>query len=135
MGKGEDDYLDVLQNIEFAIVGVYKDEPDLLDYDVDQALNGLMAYYRAKDRGRNAKLPKLSEDSQQVFTSVKKMCDWRLGEDVLIEESSLAGLENPSSLTFGEIIMCLKRIRKSVKLWTKQGGRQGYLQFVSQYVR
>jgi hypothetical protein len=25
---------------------------------------------------------------------------------------------------------CLKRIRKSVDLWNKQGGRQGYLYFI-----
>jgi len=29
-----------------------------------------------------------------------------------------------------EIMECLKRIRKSVDLWHKQGGRQGYLYFI-----
>jgi hypothetical protein len=33
------------------------------------------------------------------------------------------------------IIACLKRIRKSVEKWNKQGGRQGYLTFVEQFVR
>jgi hypothetical protein len=33
-----------------------------------------------------------------------------------------------------EIIVCLKRIQKSVKTWSKRGGRRGYLSFVEQYV-
>ena len=33
-----------------------------------------------------------------------------------------------------EAVLCLKRIRKSIARWTKVGGRQGYLTFVSQYV-
>ena len=30
---------------------------------------------------------------------------------------------------------CLKRIRKSVQRWNKEGGRQGYLTFVGRFVR
>lgn len=39
MPSFEDKYLDVLQNIEMAIVGVYRQHKDLLDYDVDRVLN------------------------------------------------------------------------------------------------
>ena len=34
-----------------------------------------------------------------------------------------------------EILACLKRVRTSVKRWHKSGGRRGYLDFVSQYIR
>lgn len=135
MGKVEDDYLDVLQNIEFAIVDVFHNEPDLLDNDVDQAVNALIGYYRAQDRGRIAKSPKMSLQSQQVYESVKSICDWRLGQELVIEEKTSTRVGNPAPLTIDEIIVCLKRIRKSIKLWTKQGGRQGYLQFVDQFIR
>lgn len=33
-----------------------------------------------------------------------------------------------------EIIACLKRVRKSINLWTREGGRRRYLTFVSQFV-
>ena len=135
MGKVEDDYLDVLQNIEFAIVKVFHKEIDLLDYDVDQAVGALITHYQAQERGRTAQKPKMSAHSQQVNDSVKTMCDWRLGQGVFIKEGTSTKVENPAPLTLAEIIVCLKRIRKSIKLWTKQGGRQGYLQFVEQYVR
>ena len=34
----EEEYQDVMQNIESAIVGVYRDHPELADFQVDQAL-------------------------------------------------------------------------------------------------
>lgn len=41
--------------------------------------------------------------------------------------------------TLAEIAACLKRIRKSVELWTKtktkEQGRQGYLNFVQNYIQ
>ncbi len=33
------------------------------------------------------------------------------------------------------ILLCLKKLRKSVQKWTKRLGRQGYLQFMEQYVK
>jgi hypothetical protein len=35
--------------------------------------------------------------------------------------------------TVDEIILCLKRLRKSVKLWTTDYGRQGYLNYIAQF--
>lgn len=37
-------------------------------------------------------------------------------------------------LTEEKIVACLKRIKSSVKLWTKKGGRQGYLNFIEQHI-
>ena len=34
----EEEHLDVLQNIEFAIISLYRLEPSLLDYDVQNAV-------------------------------------------------------------------------------------------------
>lgn len=75
----------------------------------------------------------LKEDRQAIFGRVQTMCDWRLGHDVLTTEESEA-LPPMEPLQVEEIVACLKRIRKSVQRWTKQGGRQGYLTFVEQFV-
>jgi hypothetical protein len=37
--------------------------------------------------------------------------------------------------TVDEIIACLKRIRRSIQFWQKKGGRQGYLTFISEFVK
>ena len=47
-----------------------------------------------------------------------RLCAFALGEPV----------------TRDEIIACLKRVRKSIHLWTREGGRQGYLTFVSRFI-
>lgn len=31
------------------------------------------------------------------------------------------------------LVLCLKKIRKSIDFWTKERGRQGYLNFVAEY--
>ena len=43
--KVEEQYEDVLQNIEFAIVSSYREYPDLSDYGVMRALEALMDVY------------------------------------------------------------------------------------------
>ena len=135
MGKIEDDYLDVLQNIEFAIVTIYHQYPEITDYDVESAVNALIREYRAQESGRTVASPKIGSESQSVYDSVKMMCEWRLGKESLVKKGEFAELGDIAPLTNGEIVGCLKRIRKSIGRWSKEGGRQGYLQFIVQYVR
>jgi hypothetical protein len=50
----EEEYQDVLQNIEFAIVQVYREDRTLLDSDVLESLEALQRYYQAQARQRSA---------------------------------------------------------------------------------
>jgi len=128
----EDTHLDVLQNIEFAIVSVYRERRNLLDYDVMRALDALIEVYRAESRGHTPKEIPLPEPERLVFHRAKDMCEFRLGRKELgITGQMTAGAEK----TVDEILACLRKIRKSVDRWNKRGGQQGYLQFVSQYVQ
>ncbi len=134
----EETHGDVLQNIEFAITTVYKQHPDLTDVNVDNALDGLVRVYSAEERGRPAPKLKLNELEQEVYERVKTMCEWRLGREALqtAEEDgeSTDDLAVPTGAkTVEEIIACLKRIRKSIKLWTKEYGRRGYLNYVTPF--
>ena len=131
----EKDHLDVLQNIEFAIVSVHQRQPALVDFDVDAALNALMAYYQARAVGREARPVRLNERAQQVYEMMETMCEWRMGNDVLVSKDMRKRGPQLTPVSVDVIIACLKRIRKSVEKWNKQGGRQGYLTFVEQFVR
>lgn len=51
----ENRLLDVLQNIEFGIVDVHRQKPDLVDYDVMESLDALIACYRAESLGHTQK--------------------------------------------------------------------------------
>jgi hypothetical protein len=41
----------------------------------------------------------------------------------------------PEPIKVEEILLCLKRILKSVNRWNKSAGQRGYLTFIVQYVR
>jgi hypothetical protein len=125
----EDQYLDVLQNIEMAILSVYREHNDLLDYDVDKTLNLLWTEYRNENTDRKSTGVKLNANAQLVYDRVKGMCEWRLGRKSIPAGEEFVRVK-PEPISVGEIMDCLKRIRKSIDLWTKQGGRQGYLYFI-----
>jgi hypothetical protein len=133
MESFEDQYLDVLQNIESAIVGVYRQQPDLTDYDVDNALNALIRAYRFEQQNQTVSPPQLNPLATQVYIGVKLMCEWRLGRQKLFESTVDGEIPSPPPKTMDEIIACLKRIRKSVERWNKRGGTRGYLQYIIQF--
>jgi hypothetical protein len=127
----EDENLDLLQNIEFAIVFVYRAHAGLSDYDVMRALDALIGYYRDESRGHTQKSPALENQESAVFDSVKGMCEWRMGRE---EQPDMLRFTSGMEKSLDDVLSCLRKIRKSVDKWNKSGGRQGYLSFVSQYV-
>lgn len=126
----EDEYQDVLQNIEFAIVSVYRSNSALLDYDVRDALEALIRYYRSQSIGREPDVPQLGGKPQDVLLAVKQVCEMRLGRADAADTLPI-GI---TPLSIDELVTCLKRIVKSVDRWNKQNGRKGYLDFVSDYI-
>lgn len=131
----EEEYIDVLQNIEFAIVSVHQRNRALVDFEVENALNALIAHYQAQATGRAARPIRLNERSQQVYEAMKAMCDWRMGnESIMLSEDGERAPQLPP-VSADVIIACLKRIRKSVQHWNKEGGRQGYLTFIGRFIQ
>jgi hypothetical protein len=144
-GDFEEKYLDVLQNIEFGIVSVYRKHPEMVDWDALKAIETLIREYQAEQTGRPLPAIVLKPLSQEVHESVKAMCEWRLGRSQAVvkeEKKSFFKFRAKKSAeipiepkTVEEIILCLKRIRKSVEHWNRRGGRQGYLDFISEFVK
>ncbi len=130
----EDQYFDVLQNIETAVVAVYDDQPDLLDVEVLDAVDALIRTYAWEKDGRGAPTLRLSDRAQRVFDSSRRMCEWRLGRQSLNPGTVEREDAKLDELTVSDIVLCLQRIRSSARLWNKQGGRQGYLDYVRQFL-
>jgi hypothetical protein len=122
----EDQHLDVLQNIEFAIMQVYSSTPDLIDTEVLKAIEAVTRIYSAEAQGRSGSALTVRGISAEVAEQVKETCEMRLGRAIDIDESI-----EPKTLT--DIVDCLKRIQSSIKFWTQKGGRQGYLNFVQNF--
>lgn len=145
----EEKYMDVLQNIEFGIISVYRKDSELTDYDTLNAIEALIRYYTAEEQHKDPPSIRPSERSQLVFDSVKTMCDIRLGRQSLEINQRESFISKIFKLKFfkskkvepeiepkplSEIIACLKRIRTSIRSWNKRGGRQGYLKFAGQFI-
>ncbi len=125
----EEQYLDVLQNIEFALVSIYKEHPDMIDADAGNAISSLIRLYQAEQRGRTTLEIRLNPIAKHACKCVQVMCEWRLGRSV---GPSSEIVTKPKSVD--EIVLCLKRIHKSIETWNRDGGRRGYYNFVSQFV-
>lgn len=134
MGKIEDDYMDVLHNIETALVLVYREEEEMTDWETLTAVKGLIRTYNAEERGRKAPNLRLRPLAQLAYDRVRTMCEWRLGRHNLTDESGEEVKLPMEHLTVSEILACLKRIRRSIEMWQKQGGRRGYFEFVDGFL-
>jgi hypothetical protein len=132
----EEQYTDVLQNIEAAIVAVYEAQPALMDCEVLDALDALIRQYKWEKEARGTPKARLFGRSPKIFDCVAQICEWHLGRGTLNQgESDDAGsLPEPHSLSLEELLLCLQRIRSSVRLWNNEGGRQGYLRYVSRFL-
>jgi hypothetical protein len=131
--KVEEQYLEVLQNIEFGIMQVFRADPSMLDLDAKDAVAALMRHYRAEEERRTPPDTRLGGQAQRVFDRVLPICEWRMGRDGPSAPAELGPVPaNPNTLD--EIGICLNHIRKSIDFWNKRNGRQGYLNFVADFV-
>jgi len=131
----EEEYLDVLQNIEFAIVSTYRDHPQMVDGHVMRALDAVIGSYRAEKAGRAPEEFAAAPVEADLYRAIRNVCEWRLGR-ISVGKSDTTDFElTPEPVTVDEILLCLKRILKSVNRWNKSGGQRGYLMFIVQYVK
>ncbi|MGC9951052.1 MAG: hypothetical protein ABSF64_32235 [Bryobacteraceae bacterium] len=129
----EEEFQDVLQNIEFGIIQAFRADGSLLDLDANDAVAALIRRYRAEQEQRTPPPVRLGDKAQRIFDSTLPICEWRLGR----EGPSLPPEMGPAAAvpnTPDDIVTCLKRIQKSIDFWNKRNGRQGYLSFVAPYV-
>ena len=113
---------------------MYRDHLELSDWDALNGIEALLREYQAEAKGRQAPSPSLAPLAQEVYGSVKPMCEWRLGRETFVDNVGKPMDFSPESITRDEIIACLKRVRKSINRWNRRGGRQGYLAFIDQYI-
>ncbi|MGB0389584.1 MAG: hypothetical protein ACPGWR_32590 [Ardenticatenaceae bacterium] len=129
-GRKQPPNVDILQNLEFMIVKVYKQNPELTDFEVKKAIEALERYYKAIDRGRRPPTIRLRGRSQDVCEFVQTMCEWRLGQRV---DDDWPAIEQPTSPDV--IVKCLRRIKKSIDFWTQEAGIQGYLNYIINFIK
>jgi len=121
----ENRYLDVLQHIEWGLLSLVKDHPELSDHDMLRIIEQILTYYKSRQRGNLATAKNKSTGiHQEIFERVLSTCEQRLDRLFPTNEEMAC---NP--IMIEELLLCLKRIEKSIKVWAKKGGRKGYINF------
>jgi len=123
-----EEHEDVLQNIEAAVIQVWRQHPDMTNYTAARAYEAAIAHYHAIEREQTPKPVTLTGLDLTVFEGVKGICELRLGKKRLADEPEFPALR------IEDLVACLRKLKKSVDFWTKQGGRQGYMKHVEQFV-
>ncbi|RME41975.1 MAG: hypothetical protein D6791_18895 [Chloroflexi bacterium] len=133
MSAFEDEYLSALMSLESAIMQAYNEHPDLSDFDVERALEATITHYVAQIRNTKPRPIRLNPKAAKLAERLQLVGELLLGEAPLTTEGG-EELNLGETLDTQELVACLKRIRKSVRFWTKQGGRQGYLNYVADFL-
>ncbi len=126
----EDQFTDVLQNIEFSIVKVYRSHRNLYDYNAQIVLEAIIDEYIAEKISREPKKVNFTDLELLLKSEVKKMCERGLGRNKIMDNMT----NIPKPISIDELTICIKRILKSIKRWNKVGGRQGYLEYIEQFI-
>ena len=131
----EDEHVDVFHNLENAIVGIYQETPNLIDAQVETALDHLIRVYNAEAQGKTAPRKTIKGAASKVAEQLTAICEFHLGRATVEDfENKPINTEIPKR-TAAEMTACLKRIKSSVKVRNKIGGRQGYLNFVTEFIQ
>ncbi len=120
----EEKYYDILRSIETQIYNLYLENPHLLDYSVEKALNGMVRTLGNQKRGRGAPKLNLKQDEQTVYRQLSGLSTLYTGRDEAVKPDQILDLD--------EMIACFKRIQRSQKQMSSQG-RQGYVNFLKQF--
>jgi hypothetical protein len=128
--KWHEENLDVLQNLEFAIVGVWRAHPEMTDYAAQRAYEAAFKFYKDQERGHTPKTPTLKGLDAAAYEAVTEMCEIRLGRRA-------GPLDQASSIPpvpLEKLVRCLRELGKSVERHTAMSGRQGYLTFIDKFL-
>lgn len=112
---------------------VYREHPEMADYAALRVYEALLESYSAERAGRAARPTPLDELERELLESVRGMCEWRLGRAPFPDDDGKQVYDDVP-LPLETLILCLKRLVKSVNTWPRRSGRQGYLKFVSPFV-
>ena len=137
----EEEYEDVIQNLLESILMCYRFHPDLIDAEVETAIDWLVKLYSAESQGKTSSDTEPTGISAEVVSSVQQMCEWRLGREKLAVEDESGqilklGIQELQleKLELKQILACLKSIQSSLKLWTQKAEKQGYLNKIAQFI-
>lgn len=136
MNQGSDKafgYEDVLMFLESQTIKLYRENLDMIDHNVDKALEGLVRTYEAEIKEKRQPKLRFKETEQTLFDTLQSACEQLLDRK---EVDTEAPILCPRIIGIDEVVLVLKRLRSSIRLWTGAAGygRQGYLNYADGFM-
>jgi len=127
-----------MQTIESTVKRFREEFPKLVDTEVEYAYKQLKLYYDGLAKGKNMTEPTSTIERRQalideLLNTIETREEMQADEYIVNnEEYKPAGRPIPSLASF--YVICLNRLYKSVRFWTKEHGKTGYLNFICYFV-
>ena len=126
------DLTDVLYPIELAVLREWEREPSLIDLEVADVFDALARRYTLEDRGESARPVRLTPKGERLHDAVFDVAEAAAGRRPPPEEEGPVPFR--TDVTPAELAACFKRLSRSVATWSERGGRQGYLEYINEFV-
>ena len=120
--RTEEKYFDQLMQLEFAVLGFFDDHPELTDAMVDNAYEELARRYRAEATAHEYKPGKLDGLRLELHDTLLPIAEMLVGRPDNVMPYAPVSAEALNEM--------FRRLRASLRKWSREGGRQGYLTFL-----
>lgn len=121
----EQEFETVLKDVEASVVATWRKHPEITDHAVLRVYEAAYALYRAEQRGQPEKPHGLTGLDVVLFDGLFPICEGWLGRG----RKAFSG-----PISADDMVACLRRLTRSVKLHTQRAGRHGYLNFIGHFV-
>lgn len=122
--KFEEEHQAILRDLEAGIIQIYEKNPEMTDHNADKAMDLLTRSFEADIKGKRQPNVKLNTIEKLLYQRLLNTCEFWMSQ----REPGLP------VYTKETVILCLKRIHKSMHSWTRQNGMRGYLDFVKAFI-
>lgn len=132
----------ILMAIESQVTITYRQNPELVDNNVEKVYNSLQRVFDKEVKERDAPKLRFTPLEQDLYDRIDTVCRLYTGEQLLdskaldVEDEDDLELDfNPNPVSKTIIIQCMKRLRSSIKTWSGNTyGIRGYLDYISQFM-
>lgn len=126
------DLTDVMYHIELMVLREWARDPSLIDLEVADVFDALARRYALEERGQSTKPLRLSPKAERLYEALLEIAEAQAGRRSPPEETT--SVPFPADVQASELAASFKRLSRSVATWSARGGRQGYLEYIEDFV-